>query len=151
MENIESRSPAVERLMDVSERLFAERGFSGTSVRDITAEAGCNVAAVNYYFGGKENLYREMFRRRLRALRDRRLAAIQNALNGSGRPAGLENFLQAFAESFVEPLVAEGGDRFYFSLITRELLDPHLPPDFLTNEMFQPIERAWIMGLATFC
>ena len=65
------------RLLDTAECLFAERGFAGTSVRDITADAGCNLAAVNYHFGGKQNLYREVFRRRLAALREQRLASIR--------------------------------------------------------------------------
>ena len=54
-----------ERLLDAAEKLFCERGYEGTSVRDITAEAGCNIAAVNYHFGGKEQLYQELFRHRL--------------------------------------------------------------------------------------
>ena len=54
-----------ERLLDAAEKLFCEKGYEGTSVRDITAEAGCNIAAVIYHFGGKERLYQEMFRRRL--------------------------------------------------------------------------------------
>ena len=45
-----------ERLLDAAEALFAERGFEAVSLRDITLEAGANVAAVNYHFGGKENL-----------------------------------------------------------------------------------------------
>ncbi|MHC4352523.1 MAG: TetR family transcriptional regulator, partial [Planctomycetota bacterium] len=40
------------RLLDSAEQLFAERGFDGTSIRDLAAAAGCNIASVNYYFGG---------------------------------------------------------------------------------------------------
>jgi len=57
-----------DRLLEEAEPLFAERGFEATSVRDITAAAGANLAAVNYHFGGKDKLYREVFRRRLTAL-----------------------------------------------------------------------------------
>src|SRR5436309_2278461 len=91
----ETRSQVCDRLLDVAERLFAERGFRATSVRDITAEASCNVAAVNYYFGGKDNLYREMFRRRLGALRDQRIASIERGLTEVA-PASLEGLLRAF-------------------------------------------------------
>ena len=42
------------RLLEAAERLFAERGFRATSVRALTSEARCNVASVNYHFGGKE-------------------------------------------------------------------------------------------------
>lgn len=63
--HLETSLDARERLLDAAEKLFCQRGFEGTSVREITAEAGCNVAAVNYYFGSKEKLYEEMFHRRL--------------------------------------------------------------------------------------
>ena len=43
-----------ERILIASQKLFADKGFDATSVRDITTEAGCNVASVNYHFGGKE-------------------------------------------------------------------------------------------------
>ncbi len=45
------------KLIDVSRRLFAEQGFDGTSVRDITGHAGANLGAITYHFGSKEALY----------------------------------------------------------------------------------------------
>ena len=44
------------RILDAAERLFADNGYSATSLRDITNEAGVNLAAVNYHFGSKEAL-----------------------------------------------------------------------------------------------
>ena len=64
-----------ERLLDTAERLFAERGFATTSVRDITDGAGANLGAVNYYFRSKDNLYVEVFIRRA-GLRSRVLRAV---------------------------------------------------------------------------
>ncbi|WP_295584054.1 CerR family C-terminal domain-containing protein [uncultured Lamprocystis sp.] len=49
------------RIIETSLRLFAEHGFRGVSVRDISAAAHVNVAAVNYHFGGKQGLYRTIF------------------------------------------------------------------------------------------
>ena len=54
-----------DRLVKAGEDLFCRRGFNDTSVRDIAAAADCNVASINYYFGGKENLYLEIWRCRL--------------------------------------------------------------------------------------
>jgi AcrR family transcriptional regulator len=69
MQNIDNKTEQNqdprERLLDAAEKLFCLRGYEGTSIRDITAEAGCNIAAVNYHFNGKDQLYQEMFRRRL--------------------------------------------------------------------------------------
>ena len=59
------------RILDAAEVLFAEKGFAGTSSRDITSSAGCNLASINYYFGGKDNLYKDVCKRRLNVLRTR--------------------------------------------------------------------------------
>lgn len=139
----EGRMQTCDRLLDVSERLFAERGFRATSVRDITSEARCNIAAVNYYFGGKDNLYREMFRRRLRALREERIESIRRAVDQDGATPSLEGLLRAFITTFLRPLADESADRFYFQLISRELVDPHLSPDIFLAEMIEPVQNAW--------
>lgn len=49
------------QILDVAERLFAEHGFEGTSVRDIAQQAGVNVAMISYYFGSKEKLLQAIF------------------------------------------------------------------------------------------
>lgn len=48
-----------QKILRTATRLFAQKGFSGTSVRDIVAAARVNVSAVNYYFGDKRKLYKE--------------------------------------------------------------------------------------------
>jgi len=47
--------------MESAEKLFAEKGFDGTSVRDISEEAGVNLAMISYYFGSKEKLMERLF------------------------------------------------------------------------------------------
>ena len=53
----------VIRILDAAETLFAERGFSDTSLRTITAQANVNLAAVNYHFGSKDVLIQAVFKR----------------------------------------------------------------------------------------
>jgi AcrR family transcriptional regulator len=48
-----------QRLLDAAEGVFAEKGFKAASIREICKQAGANIAAVNYYFGDKEQLYIE--------------------------------------------------------------------------------------------
>jgi AcrR family transcriptional regulator len=55
------------QIIEVAERLFAEHGFDGTSVRDIATEAGVNVAMISYYFGSKEKLLLAVFNHRVSA------------------------------------------------------------------------------------
>src|SRR5882672_7085282 len=47
-------------ILNVAMQLFAEKGFEGSSIRDLAARAGVNVAMVNYYFGSKEKLFESM-------------------------------------------------------------------------------------------
>ena len=57
-----------ERILKAAERLFAERGYDGTSIRTIVAKAKVNQAAINYHFDGKDGLYREVLHVAFRAL-----------------------------------------------------------------------------------
>lgn len=52
-----------ERLLAAAAKLFALRGYGNVTVRDITNEAGTNMAMVSYYFGGRDGLYREVLDR----------------------------------------------------------------------------------------
>src|SRR6476469_6972273 len=52
------------QIMEAAERLFADHGFAGTSVRDIAEAAGVNLAMISYYFGSKEKLMEAMFQHR---------------------------------------------------------------------------------------
>jgi len=132
--------PTRERLLDAAERLFAERGFKRASVREITAAAGCNLAAVNYHFGSKRALYRAVFSRRLGALREQRLAALRRVAGGSD--AASTELLRAFAEAFLAPLDEEGGGQLGLRLIAQEMTDPQLPAGFFRNELVVPVNRA---------
>lgn len=93
------------RILDTAEALFAEQGFAGTSLRQVTGNAEVNLAAVNYHFGSKDNLVAEVFRRRMDAMSQRRLEQLQQARESA--PGELEPVLRAF----VEPALALSMDR----------------------------------------
>lgn len=52
------------QIIATAERLFSNKGFDGTSVRDIADEAGVNIAMISYYFGSKEKLMEALFAKR---------------------------------------------------------------------------------------
>jgi AcrR family transcriptional regulator len=140
-----------ERLLESGEQLFAERGFDGTSIRDLAAAAECNVASVNYYFGSKEKLYIEIWRRHLHLLRDTRVASIDRVLSESGGTPSLEDLLRSFALAFIGPLVdASGGPRL-MKLMAREMLDPHLPASMFAEDVIKPTLTAMQNALAKAC
>jgi len=94
-----------DRILGAAEELFAQFGFAGTSLRQVTSRADVNIAAVNYHFGSKENLVNEVFRRRMDDMRAQRLAQLRQAVQE--RPGELEPVLAAF----VEPALALAQDR----------------------------------------
>jgi AcrR family transcriptional regulator len=70
-----------EQILSTAEILFAKKGFRRTSIRDITNKANCNLASVNYYFQGKENLYIEVFNRRMELLTRQRIRLLEQRLS----------------------------------------------------------------------
>jgi TetR/AcrR family transcriptional regulator, regulator of cefoperazone and chloramphenicol sensitivity len=129
------------RLLEAAEELFCQKGFAGTSIRDITARANCNVAAVNYHFSNKENLYLAVFKRYLTQLRDNHINAVNRIMAEKGDAITLEEVLMSFAKAFMEPLIGEKRASRFITLMTREMLDPHLPADVLYNEMILPVQN----------
>ncbi|VCU70194.1 putative HTH-type transcriptional regulator YttP [Pigmentiphaga humi] len=89
-----------DRIVDVAERLFAEHGYNGVSLRTITATAGANMAAVHYYFRTKEGLLRAIFEARAGRMSAERRALLQAcaAAAGAGRPP-----VRAVLEAFIGP------------------------------------------------
>jgi AcrR family transcriptional regulator len=59
------------QLLDTAEKLFSQKGFDGTSVRDIAEAAGINTAMISYYFGSKEKLMEEIFERKSLNIREK--------------------------------------------------------------------------------
>lgn len=66
------------QIIQTAEVLFAERGFDGTSVRDIADEAGINVAMISYYFGSKEKLMEALFELRVGTIQSRVESLLKN-------------------------------------------------------------------------
>jgi AcrR family transcriptional regulator len=89
----------VERILDSAERLFAENGFSCTSLRAITADAKANIAAVNYHFGSKEELVRQVFQRKMAPVNKIRIDKIDEVLrkaDDEGRKPEVRELFEAF-------------------------------------------------------
>ena len=86
-----------ERILGAAESLFATHGFAGASLRQVTAAAKVNLAAVNYHFGSKDKLIEEVFRRRLDELNTRRLGALGSLAQ---RP---DTTLEAVLEAYIGP------------------------------------------------
>jgi AcrR family transcriptional regulator len=116
-----------ERILDAAERLFAECGFAGTSIRDITEAAAVNLSAVNYHFQSKENLYAEVFARRVALLREP-MAKVAKQVGPIARRRPNEA-LRAFGRVFLAP--HERRDTLLRLLFAREMIEERLPSGYL--------------------
>lgn len=114
------RSDGVEaraQLLHVALRLFSEKGFSKTSTREIAQAAGANIAAIRYYFGDKAGLYRAVFTEPMGSVGDDIGLYNQPQLN-------LQQSLEGFFKSFLEPLKQGELVRLCTRLHFREMLEP---------------------------
>ena len=124
----ESRAASLtkERILDAAEALFMEHGFEATSLRAITTAAGVNLAAVNYHFGSKEELFQAVLTRRLDPMNQERLALLTRLEAAAApQPLSCEKILLAL---FVPALrlardPARGGKNF-LRLLGRAYADP---------------------------
>jgi AcrR family transcriptional regulator len=121
-----------ERLLKAAERLFANRGFRKVTVREICRAARANVAAVNYHFGDKLGLYREVMRSAIIAMR-----ATNDAARQAGAGHDAEEQLRRYIVTFVHRVLGSGRDSVH-KLIHREMNDPTPALDTLVEQGVRP-------------
>ncbi|WP_334164659.1 TetR/AcrR family transcriptional regulator [Phenylobacterium sp.] len=100
-ETEEAQAATKQAVFNAAERLFALHGFQNVSVRDITAEAGVNLASVNYHFGSKDALLFEIFRRRTSELNRERARMLHEASDRHQGKPPVREILEAY---FAPPL-----------------------------------------------
>ena len=105
------------QLLHTALRLFSEKGFAKTSIREIAQAAGANVAAISYYFGDKAGLYRAVFTEPLGSARDD--IALYNQPSFT-----LRQSLEGFFSGFLEPLRQGELVQLCTKLHFREMLEP---------------------------
>lgn len=100
-------------MIEVAERLFAERGVHGVSLREIGAQAGQrNTAAARYHFGSKEALVDAVFKHRMEPINERRLAYLDD-LDAAGRGHEVRGLVEAFLHPLAETLGTPGKPSWY--------------------------------------
>lgn len=93
------RTNSREQLLLVGRKLFSRQGFSGTSTRQIAAEAGCNLALINHYFGSKEGLLIAVLESEMQGEGPRVAAALEGSGSAAEQVAGfIDHAIDHFAE-----------------------------------------------------
>jgi len=122
-----------DRLLSAAARLFASRGFKRVTVRDICRNARANVAAVNYHFGDKLGLYREVLQMAVNTMRST-LEVAQKA----GEHGDAEARLRAYISVYLERVLGSAPDGWIHRLMSRELVDPTPALDLIVQHAIRP-------------
>ena len=125
-----------QRLLEIAGEVFAEQGFRAATIRDICARAGANVAAVNYHFGDKEALYRDVLEH-AHAIALRRYPPDL----GTTEDSTAEERLAAFVRAFVLRLLDDGVPAWLGKLMAREMIEPTSALDGLVESTLRPMFR----------
>jgi AcrR family transcriptional regulator len=121
-----------ERLLRAAAHLFATRGFKKVTVREICHAARANVASVNYHFGSKLGIYREVLQIAIDAMREMTEAA-RAAGEGEAADERLRRYIVIFLQRLLEP-----GHEIVHHLIHREINDPTPALDVLVEQGARP-------------
>lgn len=127
------------KILDTAEKLFGINGFESVSLRDITTEAGVNLAAVNYHFQSKDTLIDAVIARRIEPINARRLELLDSVEPGAAVESILHAFLQPVFAIQIQPLIP---------LMGRVMSNPNLFMDRLFNVHLAPLALRFSVALA---
>jgi AcrR family transcriptional regulator len=122
-----------QRILQVAAEVFANSGFEKVTVREICSRASVNVAAINYHFGDKENLYIQVLKY-CKALAFEKYPSDQDTKKTD--PPELK--LKAFIRSFVFRILDGGPSSLFGRLVCREYVEPTNALDMLVEEAMRP-------------
>lgn len=134
-----AESPAVpdtrRKLIDSAGAVFAEHGFHKSTVREITDRAGVNVAAINYHFRDKAELYRAV------------LSECHCTAQSVGGPVNVgdgppEERLRFYIDQFLRRLLHPDRPKWHGMLMAREMTEPSDALDMIVEEAIRPQARA---------
>jgi AcrR family transcriptional regulator len=111
------------KILDAADVLFADKGFNGTSLREITSQANVNLAAVNYHFGSKKELIKAVMSRYMDELSPQLESALSHICQADVKPS-----LHDVFSAFIEPLLnlnefKENGTSTFLQLLGRGYTD----------------------------
>lgn len=108
-----------DQLLDAAERLFAEHGINGVSLRQVGAAAGArNNSAAQYHFGDRDGLVRAIFERRMRPINEHRLTLLADAST-----AGVTGYVRALVEPLATAVAAQPAGTWYARFLDEWLRD----------------------------
>lgn len=137
-----------KKLLDAAECLFAAKGFEEVSVRELAAAADVNVAAVNYHFQGKENLFRQVILRRFVNQRDRTLEALNEVRSQPGPSTDIRPVLRTLSREYLTGSLSDPKGASFMKIMAREMhASDREGSSAFFQEMVRPIYQAYSEAL----
>jgi len=135
-----------EKILNSAEKLFAEYSYNEVSIRQITDDAGVKLALVHYHFGSKEELYRELIKRRIGKLGSDRVKLLQHhAISAGEKPISLGNIVDAFITPYLyNTLYGEEGWKSYAKIVARLLSSGSAISLSILLDQFDPYAEQFI-------
>jgi len=124
-----------DKILDTAERLFGDQGYAGTSLRQIIAAAGVNLAAIHYHFGSKEELLDHLVARKAAPVTAERLAMLDR-YEAESAPAAVP--VEKVLTAFLEPPMARVKENPDFARLMGRLYGEGLMPG-LAERHFQNV------------
>lgn len=137
-----------EKVLDAAERLFADHGYEGVSIRQIAKEAGVSLSVVGFHGGSKDDLFVTIIDRRAASLNEARGAALARVTAEKGAALSHEDIMAAYILPYTR--MATSGERqwkAYTRLIARIALDERWYPK--VRDLFDPTASEFLHALAT--
>ena len=122
-----------DRLLKAAAQLFADRGFKKVTVREICRAAKANVASVNYHFGDKTGLYREVLQLAIDTMR-----ATTDAARKAGEGLPVDERLRRYINVSLCRAMTSGSGPWISRLVHREMTDPTPTLDAIVEQAFRP-------------
>lgn len=121
-----------EKIKAAAKKLFTQKGFAATKTRDIAAEAGINLALLNYYFRGKEKLFELVMKENIHLFMGAMIANINN------NPRPFEEQLDFIVSDYIDMLLANPGLPFF---VLNLLQSGKLAAEFNDDPLLRDIEQ----------
>jgi TetR/AcrR family transcriptional regulator, regulator of cefoperazone and chloramphenicol sensitivity len=142
---MEDQDPTKVRLIEAAGEEFADKGFDATRIRTICDRAGANVAAVNYHFGDKEQLY-------VQTVLDAHRCGMELGQDDAAVAAGPAEQLRSFIHHFLTHVLAiNHPEDWRHRLMLREMLHPTSASDVLVRESIRPHFERLQQIMRQFC
>src|SRR5882724_11303828 len=132
---LRASDPTRDKLLEVAEQVFADRGYQAATIREICVRAGANIAAVNYHFGDKLGLYTEVLRYSISA------AVIDPHLIANAPGVPVEAKLRAFVRMMLSSVFKATRPAWYMKLVLQEMSNPTPAVDKLVKQFIRPRYR----------